>query len=152
MSEKYHMAGLKSKLQMGWRSFLTSMFLLLAGITVTCAATVTYTYDNLHRLSKADYGNGTVIEYSYDPAGNRLNQRVSHQTPQISSFTPTGDNVTVSPDSNTTITFSEILSSGNTTVSAGTGGPKPPDGFMIGKFPVYYDSTTTAVSTPPVTA
>ena len=151
MSEKYHMAGLKSKLQMGWRSFLTSMFLLLAGITVTCAATVTYTYDNLHRLSKADYGNGTVIEYSYDPAGNRLNQRVSHQTPQISSFTPTGDNVTVSPDSNTTITFSEVLSSGNTTVSAGTGGPNPPDGFMIGKFPVYYDITTTAVYTPPVT-
>lgn len=32
---------------------------------------ITYTYDNLNRLAKIDYGNGTIIEYSYDAVGNR---------------------------------------------------------------------------------
>jgi YD repeat-containing protein len=39
------------------------------------AATVSYSYDDLHRLIAADYPNGARIEYSYDPAGN-MTQRV----------------------------------------------------------------------------
>ena len=31
---------------------------------------ITYTYDNLNRLTKADYGGGVSIEYAYDNAGN----------------------------------------------------------------------------------
>jgi len=31
-----------------------------------------YTYDNLNRLIRVDYENGTFIEYTYDAAGNRL--------------------------------------------------------------------------------
>ena len=64
--------------------------------------------------------------------------------------TPAGSNVTVSPDSNTMITFSEVSSPGDTTVSIGPRGPNPPDGFMVGNFPFYYDITTTAVYAPPV--
>ena len=33
---------------------------------------VTFSYDSLNRLTKADYGNGSVINYTYDAAGNRL--------------------------------------------------------------------------------
>lgn len=40
------------------------------------AATV-YTYDNLGRISTVTYGNGLIITYSYDPAGNRT-QVVTH--------------------------------------------------------------------------
>lgn len=36
------------------------------------AETVTYTYDNLHRLIKVEYDDGTVIEYAYDAVGNRI--------------------------------------------------------------------------------
>ena len=32
----------------------------------------TYEYDELNRLKKVNYDNGTVIEYSYDAAGNLL--------------------------------------------------------------------------------
>lgn len=49
--------------------------LLLAGCVLFSvaahAASVTYVYDALGRLSKATYSNGTVITYSYDAAGNR---------------------------------------------------------------------------------
>ena len=38
----------------------------------TSAATIDYTYDNLNRLTKVDYGNGSTEEYTYDSAGNRL--------------------------------------------------------------------------------
>jgi hypothetical protein len=35
------------------------------------AATATYTYDSLGRLSKIVYSSGVVITYTYDAAGNR---------------------------------------------------------------------------------
>ena len=31
----------------------------------------TYTYDELNRLKRVDYGNETIIEYDYYPGGNR---------------------------------------------------------------------------------
>ena len=34
------------------------------------AATATYTYDNLNRLTQVSYDNGNSIEYTYDAAGN----------------------------------------------------------------------------------
>ncbi|MCP5433501.1 MAG: RHS repeat protein [Alphaproteobacteria bacterium] len=35
------------------------------------AQSVSYTYESLGRLTSATYSDGRVIEYSYDPAGNR---------------------------------------------------------------------------------
>ena len=32
---------------------------------------ITYSYDALNRLVEARYPDGTVVRYSYDPAGNR---------------------------------------------------------------------------------
>jgi YD repeat-containing protein len=37
-----------------------------------CYGIVNYSYDSLNRLTSVNYGNGSVISYSYDPAGNRL--------------------------------------------------------------------------------
>jgi YD repeat-containing protein len=42
---------------------------------------VSHTYDDLNRLVRTDYGNGTVIEYAYDAAGNRLAQTVTEPLP-----------------------------------------------------------------------
>jgi YD repeat-containing protein len=36
------------------------------------AAVISYAYDSLNRLTNVNYGNGSVISYTYDAAGNRL--------------------------------------------------------------------------------
>ena len=41
------------------------------------ASTITYEYDSLDRLIQVSYGEGTVVQYSYDPAGNRTQRVVS---------------------------------------------------------------------------
>jgi YD repeat-containing protein len=54
---------------------------------------ITYSYDSLHRLTNVDYGNGSVISYTYDAAGNRLTYSgaVANDTiaPTISITSPT---------------------------------------------------------------
>ena len=42
------------------------------------AENITYTYDDLNRLEQAIYPDGTIIQYSYDNVGNRLEQRLSN--------------------------------------------------------------------------
>ena len=48
--------------------------ILLFGFTAKAQVTVTYTYDNLHRLTQASYSNGVGIQYSYDALGNRTQE------------------------------------------------------------------------------
>src|SRR5665647_3610698 len=41
-------------------------------VTVNASgAGVFYSYDSLNRLTNVDYGNGSIIAYTYDAAGNR---------------------------------------------------------------------------------
>lgn len=55
------------------RLSLVLALVVLFGLVLPCfAETVTYQYDDLYRLIKATYSDGTVIEYTYDAAGNRL--------------------------------------------------------------------------------
>lgn len=63
-----------------------SLILLMPGKPF--ATTITYTYDNLNRLTKADYGNGTTEEYTYDAAGNRLTFVVKAPTISVSPGSP----------------------------------------------------------------
>lgn len=51
---------------------LCSFVFFLWSYLLSHAATITYTYDNLNRLTKVDYGNGVTEQYTYDAAGNRL--------------------------------------------------------------------------------
>lgn len=54
---------------------------LAAFIAMTCAvshaATVTYTYDSLNRVTSVDYGDGATEGYTYDTAGNRATMIVN---------------------------------------------------------------------------
>ena len=64
--------------------------LLLLGAEGVSAGTVGYEYDALHRLTRVTYANGSVIQYTYDPAGNRLTRTVTaSRTPSTRTTTTT---------------------------------------------------------------
>jgi YVTN family beta-propeller protein len=71
--------------------------------------------------------------------------------------TPTGSNVSLQPiDSATgatpvTVEFSTVTQSGTTSLSTSSTGPTPPAGFALGSPATYYELTTTAVFSGPVT-
>jgi RHS repeat-associated protein len=54
----------------------------IAGGVVT--TTLTYTYDPLYRLTRADYSTGEYFTYTYDAVGNRLTQTICLGTPTCS--------------------------------------------------------------------
>ncbi len=57
---------------------ISIIFLLTAVISgQSYAATVTYTYDSLNRITNVDYGNGNTEKYTYDAAGNRISLTLS---------------------------------------------------------------------------
>lgn len=51
-----------------------SILLLILCFSAKAQVTVTYTYDNLHRLTQASYSSGVNIMYSYDALGNRTQE------------------------------------------------------------------------------
>lgn len=73
-----------------------SLLFALALCPQAFAESLSYTYDSLNRLTKVDYGNGTVINYTYDAAGNRLTLSSTVPTVQITiDTTPMGLQVNV---------------------------------------------------------
>jgi len=42
-----------------------------AGVSDAAANSMVYTYDSFGRISEVTYGDGTVVTYTYDTAGNR---------------------------------------------------------------------------------
>lgn len=58
---------------------IAAFLLMLAFFSLASAATVTYTYDSLNRVTSVDYGNGFTEDYTYDAAGNRLTLTVSSE-------------------------------------------------------------------------
>jgi uncharacterized repeat protein (TIGR01451 family) len=68
--------------------------------------------------------------------------------------TPLGENVQVTPTSGVSATFSTVTIGGNTASTTSTSGPPPPTGYEIigiASQPVYYDITTTAAYSGPIT-
>ncbi|MBT8363149.1 MAG: hypothetical protein KJP23_00490 [Deltaproteobacteria bacterium] len=53
------------------------LFILLLFVSSSIAGTVYYRYDQLGRLTRAKYSDGSVIEYIYDAVGNRLSMKVT---------------------------------------------------------------------------
>ena len=54
-----------------------TLALILAMTSLSHADQVNHSYDDLNRLIRSDYGNGNVIEYAYDAAGNRTSHKVT---------------------------------------------------------------------------
>jgi YD repeat-containing protein len=57
-----------------------TVFAILCGVLLPFpgySATLSYQYDQLSRLTAVHYGDGTLISYVYDPAGNRLSMSIT---------------------------------------------------------------------------
>lgn len=50
------------------------IFSLTLGLEMQAQVTISYTYDNLNRLTQASYSSGVGIQYSYDALGNRTQE------------------------------------------------------------------------------
>jgi YD repeat-containing protein len=61
---------------------------LILSSVIAYAGSVTYTYDGLNRLIRADYEDGTVIQYIYDEAGNRTTVYVNTTPPTTTADPP----------------------------------------------------------------
>jgi len=51
------------------------------------AETINYIYDELNRLIRVEYGDGTVIEYTYDKVGNRQQKTIIDAVPPTGTIT-----------------------------------------------------------------
>ncbi len=69
-----------SKRRHGFLISLVVIGLVVVSINISYAETVTYVYDDLNRLARAVYDNGTVLQYSYGEVGNRLEERIELDT------------------------------------------------------------------------
>jgi YD repeat-containing protein len=49
-------------------------------ISASFGGTVNYVYDNLNRVKQVRYADGTIIDYTYDELGNRLEEKVTAPT------------------------------------------------------------------------
>jgi len=112
-------------------------------------------------LFRVDPGTGvrTVLsdfgDSSQGPVG-RYPASVSVWAP-FGAATPVGTNITVQPIDPTTgttpvtLTFSQVTQAGITSLTTSTAGPVPPAGFSFGTLSSYYELTTTALVSPPIT-
>lgn len=82
--------------------------LVLLSVTLQTFAQ-TFTYDNLNRLTKVVYDNGTTITYTFDALGNRITKKVTGAT--STTYTVT---VAVTPSGSGTVTGGGTYSSGTT--------------------------------------
>jgi len=71
---------MKSKFKYFW-GLMVFTFFIITFPHLSDSATITYTYDNLNRLTKVVYGDGTTEEFTYDSAGNRLTHTIKDNIP-----------------------------------------------------------------------
>ena len=62
---------------MGRLSLAFALLVMMISAVPTEAGTISYTYDQLGRLSQAAYPSGAVIRYAYDANGNRTSYVVT---------------------------------------------------------------------------
>lgn len=55
-------------------------FIMLFWVVAATAQTVRYSYDNLNRLTRLTYANGTIVSYNYDANGNRISEIITGGT------------------------------------------------------------------------
>jgi YD repeat-containing protein len=111
-------------------SLVVLALVVLVGLVLPCfAETVTYEYDDLYRLIKATYSDGTIIEYTYDAAGNR---RSVIKTPpgQAPTVSLSADPASIQSGASATLTWSSTNATA-CTIDQGIGTVTPPENGSI---------------------
>jgi YD repeat-containing protein len=67
--------------------------LVVVSFSTSYAETTNYIYDELNRLIRVEYGDGSVVEYTYDKAGNRIQMTIPYpdSTPPTTTASPAGE-------------------------------------------------------------
>jgi YD repeat-containing protein len=78
-----------SRIRHGLLISIAVIGLFFTSVLTSYAETINYIYDELNRLKRVEYGDGTVIEYGYDSAGNRFTLNITQESVSTPS-TPTG--------------------------------------------------------------
>src|SRR3990172_5507827 len=81
---------MSSRIKHGILITATLISLFFATVLTSYAETINYIYDELNRLIRVEYGNGTVIEYIYDKAGNRVTEILDTAPPTTTASPPGG--------------------------------------------------------------
>jgi len=110
---------------------------------ISYAETINYIYDELNRLKRVEYGDGTVIEYTYDNAGNRLEKRIQipDTIPPTTTASPAGG--IYSSAQSVTLTCSDGTGSGCDKIYYTTDGTTPTTSSPVYSSPINISVTTT---------
>ena len=65
------------------RLFLSILLAFICMTYLNAQSEISYEYDNLYRLTKVIYPNGTSVSYSYDALGNRISKKVTGSPAEI---------------------------------------------------------------------
>jgi YD repeat-containing protein len=143
------------------RLSLLLALVVLVGLVLPCfAESITYEYDDLYRLIKATYSDGTVIEYSYDAAGNRLST-IKAPPGQALTVAISADPVSIQSGASSTLSWSSTNAT-SCTIDQGIGAVNPNGTATVsptatttytitatGPGGTAFASTTITVTTPP---
>jgi hypothetical protein len=98
-------------------------------------------------LSTLDPGSYVLTVTATDNVGNTA---VSSASFTVGSNTLAGSTVVTIPDVGLTVTFNTVTADGTTQAATTNVGPSPPAGFNLGNPPAYYEITSTATYTTPI--
>jgi YD repeat-containing protein len=99
-----------SRMRHGLLISLVVISLIVVSFHTSYTDTTNYIYDELNRLIRVEYEDGTIVEYTYDAAGNRLAKRPPDTTPPTGTITiNSGDPTTNNPAVTLTLTCSDNI-------------------------------------------
>jgi YD repeat-containing protein len=95
------------------KRIIFAFVIVFAVLQASAQTSVSYTYDNLNRLTEVSYSNGVKVKYTYDALGNRTSKTVTSS--------PSGGSLCGDVDGDGKVNISDVtalidyLLTGNTT-------------------------------------
>ena len=130
---------MSSRLRRGMLTGVIIIALMFLSV-IAYAGSVTYTYDSLNRLIKAEYEDGRVIQYTYDAAGNRT-ATYDSSIPPTTTADPKGG--IYNSAQSVSLTCTDLSGSGCDKIYYTTDGTTPTTSSPVYSSPINISVTTT---------